>query len=101
MSRPATPADVEAICGSLPETWFGTSWGDVPTCKEAGVPTEYTPIDGFSLGDSTIENVGVRLAGSMTYQAITSKARWGSQRPSTTSHWAAGRLAPSPRPSTG
>ena len=27
----ATPADVDAICGSLPETWFGTSWGDVPT----------------------------------------------------------------------
>lgn len=31
MSRPATPADVDEICGSLPETWFGTSWGDVPT----------------------------------------------------------------------
>jgi hypothetical protein len=31
MSRRATPADVDAICGSLPETWFGTSWGDVPT----------------------------------------------------------------------
>jgi hypothetical protein len=31
VSRPATPADVDAICGSLPETWFGTSWGDVPT----------------------------------------------------------------------
>ena len=31
MSRPATPADVDDICGSLPETWFGTSWGDVPT----------------------------------------------------------------------
>lgn len=27
----ATPADVDAICGSLPQTWFGTSWGDVPT----------------------------------------------------------------------
>jgi hypothetical protein len=22
---------VDAICASLPETWFGTSWGDVPT----------------------------------------------------------------------
>lgn len=31
MSRPATPEDVDAICGALPETWFGTSWGDVPT----------------------------------------------------------------------
>jgi hypothetical protein len=31
MSRPATPADVDEICGSLPATWFGTSWGDVPT----------------------------------------------------------------------
>ena len=31
MTRPATPADVDQICGSLPETWFGTSWGDVPT----------------------------------------------------------------------
>ena len=31
MSRPATADDVDAICGSLPETWFGTSWGDVPT----------------------------------------------------------------------
>ena len=31
MSRPARPADVDEICGGLPETWFGTSWGDVPT----------------------------------------------------------------------
>jgi hypothetical protein len=31
MSRPAAPEDVDAICGALPETWFGTSWGDVPT----------------------------------------------------------------------
>jgi hypothetical protein len=30
-SRPATPEDVDRICGSLPQTWFGTSWGDVPT----------------------------------------------------------------------
>lgn len=29
--RPATPADVDEICAALPETWFGTSWGDVPT----------------------------------------------------------------------
>ena len=29
--RAAKPADVEQICGSLPQTWFGTSWGDVPT----------------------------------------------------------------------
>ena len=31
MSRAARPEDVEAICAALPETWFGTSWGDVPT----------------------------------------------------------------------
>jgi hypothetical protein len=30
-ARKATPKDVDAICGALPETWFGTSWGDVPT----------------------------------------------------------------------
>lgn len=29
--RPATPDDVDAICRSLPEVEFGTSWGDVPT----------------------------------------------------------------------
>lgn len=31
MSRPATPADIEAICLSLPETELGTTWGDRPT----------------------------------------------------------------------
>lgn len=31
MSRPAKPDDVATICAALPETWFGTSWGDVPT----------------------------------------------------------------------
>lgn len=31
MSRPATPEDVDQICAALPETWQGTSWGDVPT----------------------------------------------------------------------
>ena len=31
MSRPAAPDDVDTICAALPETWFGTSWGDVPT----------------------------------------------------------------------
>ncbi len=30
-SPPARPEDVAEICGSLPETWFGTSWGTVPT----------------------------------------------------------------------
>jgi hypothetical protein len=30
-TRRARPEDVEAICGALPGTWFGTSWGDVPT----------------------------------------------------------------------
>ncbi len=33
MARPATPEDVDAICGSLPETELGTSWGDRPTWK--------------------------------------------------------------------
>lgn len=27
----ARPEDVDAICAALPETWLGTSWGDVPT----------------------------------------------------------------------
>jgi hypothetical protein len=27
----ARPEDVDEICAGLPETWFGTSWGDVPT----------------------------------------------------------------------
>ena len=31
MSRPARPQDVDDICGRLPQTRFGTSWGDVPT----------------------------------------------------------------------
>lgn len=30
-SRKARPEDVHDICRGLPETWFGTSWGDVPT----------------------------------------------------------------------
>jgi hypothetical protein len=30
-TRPARPEDVDEICAALPETWFGTSWGDVPT----------------------------------------------------------------------
>ena len=29
----ARPADVDAICGALPETELGTSWGDRPTWK--------------------------------------------------------------------
>jgi hypothetical protein len=29
----ATPADVKAICESLPEVELGTSWGDRPTWK--------------------------------------------------------------------
>ncbi|WP_110238562.1 MmcQ/YjbR family DNA-binding protein [Nocardioides gilvus] len=33
MSQPARPEDVDEICGSLPETELGTSWGDVPTWK--------------------------------------------------------------------
>ena len=38
MSRPATPADVDEICGSLPDTELGTSWGDVPTWKVPAGP---------------------------------------------------------------
>ena len=38
MTRPATPADVDEICGSLPDTEFGTSWGDVPTWKVPAGP---------------------------------------------------------------
>jgi hypothetical protein len=30
-SRKARPEDVDEICRGLPETWFGTSWADVPT----------------------------------------------------------------------
>ncbi len=30
-ARAARAADVDAICGSLPQTWFGTSWGGTPT----------------------------------------------------------------------
>lgn len=30
-ARKARPEDVDEICAGLPETWFGTSWGDVPT----------------------------------------------------------------------
>lgn len=29
--RPARPEDVDEICAGLPQTWLGTSWGDVPT----------------------------------------------------------------------
>ena len=31
--RPARPEDIDEICGSLPETELGTSWGDRPTYK--------------------------------------------------------------------
>lgn len=33
MNQPAKPEDVDEICGSLPDTELGTSWGDVPTWK--------------------------------------------------------------------
>lgn len=33
MTRRARPEDIDEICGSLPETELGTSWGDVPTWK--------------------------------------------------------------------
>ena len=31
--RPARPEDIDEICGALPETELGTSWGDRPTWK--------------------------------------------------------------------
>lgn len=31
--RPARPEDIDEICGSLPETELGISWGDRPTWK--------------------------------------------------------------------
>ncbi|WP_210503763.1 MmcQ/YjbR family DNA-binding protein [Nocardioides xinjiangensis] len=33
MTVPARPEDVDEICGSMPETELGTSWGDRPTWK--------------------------------------------------------------------
>lgn len=33
MTRPARPEDVDEICAALPDTEFGTSWGDVSTWK--------------------------------------------------------------------
>lgn len=33
MHTPARPEDVDEICGSLPETELGISWGDRPTWK--------------------------------------------------------------------
>lgn len=33
MTRPARPEDIDDICGALPETELGTSWGDRPTWK--------------------------------------------------------------------
>ena len=33
MIRKARPADIDEICGSLPETELGISWGDRPTWK--------------------------------------------------------------------
>ncbi len=32
-NRPARPEDIDEICGALPETELGTSWGDRPTWK--------------------------------------------------------------------
>lgn len=31
MTRAAAAEDVDQICAALPQTWFGTSWADVPT----------------------------------------------------------------------
>jgi hypothetical protein len=37
--RPARPEDIDEICGSLPETELGISWGDRPTWKVPRGPT--------------------------------------------------------------
>lgn len=38
MTRPARPEDVDEICGALPDTELGTSWGDLPTWKVPAGP---------------------------------------------------------------
>lgn len=38
MTRAARPEDVDEIAGSLPDTEFGTSWGDRPTWKVPSGP---------------------------------------------------------------
>lgn len=38
MSRAARATDVDEICAALPETQFGTTWGDVPTWKVPAGP---------------------------------------------------------------
>lgn len=38
MKRAARPSDVDEIAGSLPDTEFGTSWGDRPTWKVPSGP---------------------------------------------------------------
>jgi hypothetical protein len=38
VTRRATPADVDEICASLPDTELGTSWGDARTWKVPSGP---------------------------------------------------------------
>ena len=38
MDRPATEADIATIAGGLPDTEFGTTWGDRPTWKVPAGP---------------------------------------------------------------
>ena len=49
MSRAARAEDVDEICESLPETWLGTSWGDVPTWLVPSKATERGKGKGFVL----------------------------------------------------
>jgi hypothetical protein len=49
VSRPARPADVDDICASLPETWKGTTWGDVPTWLVPSKVSERGKGSGFLL----------------------------------------------------
>jgi len=47
--RSARGEDVDEICGSLPETWLGTSWGGVPTWLVPSKVTERGKGKGFVL----------------------------------------------------
>ena len=49
MVRSARGEDVDEICGSLPETWLGTSWGGVPTWLVPSKVTERGKGKGFVL----------------------------------------------------
>ncbi|MDT9594649.1 hypothetical protein RDV89_16305 [Nocardioides zeae] len=41
--RSATPEDVDVLCGELPHTELGTSWGDMPTWLVSDPATKAAP----------------------------------------------------------